>query len=128
MAAFEIRQYGGGEVVVGPLACTDLAGLMFQAGLCDQIVGVEKILRTTFADRSGIRRRLQPLSKPSGGRCLSEFDTMWATKIEFFEASFSVSVCRSSNSDRVPPMGRRSNMTEASICASGAGVAIQPWK
>jgi hypothetical protein len=50
---------------------------------------------------------------------------MCATKMEFFDAAASVSSCRSAKRLKCPPMGRRSNMTEASICASGLGFAIQ---
>ena len=59
---------------------------------------------------------------------MSELEIMCAVKIEFAEAAFSVSVCKLSNRLASPPMGRRSNMTEASICAMGSGLAIQLLK
>ncbi len=45
MVAFELAEAGRGHVIVGLFAFADLPGLMLEAGLENEIIGIDEILR-----------------------------------------------------------------------------------
>jgi len=83
---------------------------------------VERVLVLARADRG------EAAQQPERRHVFERIGTMCATKIEVLLAAPSVLFRRSANSVSPPPMGRRSNIIEASICASGSGLRIQPSK